>query len=256
MSDHIKALFEGQELSEEFKSKATVIVESLIEEKTKELKESLEVQLQESYDAKLAERTSELEELAQKYIAEEVLPQIDKYLTLAVNEWEVENRVALEESAKVSLADSFLTGLVGLAESHKLTIKEGEFEKAKTLEAELAQLKESIVEIKVRNSELVAENQKYVRDAVLGELTESLSASQRDKLVPVVEKVEFKNVEQFSEAVKSLVQSYFPINEADKDDEDGEDDDKEEKDKDTKDEKKDLKESTDPYLNALSQMLN
>lgn len=210
MSEHIKALFEGQELSEEFKVKTSAIFEAALEQKAVEIRESVTAELQEDFVAKTEEKLKSLDEATQAYIAEEVLPTIDKYLTAAVNEWIVENRIALESGSKVALAESFLTGLVGLAESHNLSIPEGNYDKLAELEASLTEMKETVNTLTTKNIELQTENTKYQMSEIVKSLTQELSESQVEKFLPVVDKVEFKSVEQYSAAVKSLVESYYP----------------------------------------------
>lgn len=207
MSEHITALFEGQDLSEEFKVKASAIIATAIDEARAELESSL----QEEADKKLQEKIAELDAQVETYIAEEILPNVDKYLTAAVNEWADDNKLALEESAKVELAESFLTGLVGLAESHNLSIPQSEFDKVAKLEEKLAEMKEQVTTLIDRNIELQESNKSFVRNSIIDSVTAELSESQKEKIVTVSDKVEFISESQFKESVKSLVESYFPV---------------------------------------------
>lgn len=206
MSNHIDALFEGQDLSEEFKVKATAIIAAAIDETRTELT----AKMQEQMDEKLQARIVELEAEAERYIAEEIVPQVDKYLTAAVTEWAKENVVALEESAKVELAESFLTGLVGLAESHNLNIPQGTFDKVATLEQRIVEMRDELNASIDRTIELQNENKEFVRTSIIQKVTADLSESQVEKIVAVGAKVEFVTADQFTDAVKSLVESYFP----------------------------------------------
>lgn len=218
MSKHIKALFEGQELSEDFKAKTSTIFEAALDEQAKQIRESVTAELQEAYETKTEEKLKQLDEVTQSYISEEVLPTIDKYLTAAVNEWIEENRIALESGSKVALAESFISGLVGLAESHNLSIPESTQDKISELETSLAEAKESANVLVTKNIELQAENVKHQKSEIVKSLTKELSESQLEKFLPVAGKVEFNSVEQYSTAVKSLVESYYPV-EADNEDE-------------------------------------
>lgn len=206
MSNHIDALFEGQDLSEEFKVKAKAIIEAAIDETRTELT----TKLQEESDQRLQARIGELEAEAERYIAEEIVPQVDKYLTAAVTEWAKDNVVAIEESAKVELAESFLTGLVGLAESHNLNIPQGTFDKVTELEQRIVEMRDELNANIDRNIELQNENKAFVRNSIIQKVTSDLSESQVEKIVAVGAKVEFVSEEQFTDAVKSLVESYYP----------------------------------------------
>lgn len=206
MSDHIEALFEGQELSTEFKTKATAIINAAISEAQVETESRLKSQ----FEADFQDRVTHLEEEVNRYVAEEVLPHVDKYLTAAVNEWTIENEIALEEGAKVELAESFLTGLVGIAESHNLSIPQGQFDKIEHLEIQISEMREKLNDTVQRNVDLQVENKKFARDSIISSITSELSEAQKEKIVNVGSKVEFVSESQFTDAVKSLVESYFP----------------------------------------------
>lgn len=210
MSDHIKALFEGQELSEEFKVKAGAIFAAALDEQAKQIRESVTAELQEAFETRTEARLKELEGLSETYIQEQVLPQFDKYLTAAIAEWKDENKVALVGEAKVGLAESFLSGLVGLAEQHNLNLPQGTVDQIGVLETQITGLKESLTGLTDKNIELQTENRKFKMAQIVGEATVKLSENQKATFAPVVEKVEYKSDEQFSTAVKSLVESYFP----------------------------------------------
>ncbi|AND75030.1 hypothetical protein pf16_107 [Pseudomonas phage pf16] len=210
MSEHIKALFEGQELSEEFKAKAGTIFAAALDEQAKQIRESVTAELQEAFETRTQARLEELEKLSETYIQEQVLPQVDKYVAAAIAEWREENKVALVGEAKVGLAESFLSGLVGLAESHNLNLPQGTVDQIGVLEGQIAGLKENLTTLTDKNIELQTENRKFKMSQIIGEATVKLSENQKETFAPVVEKVEYKNDEQFTTAVKSLVESYFP----------------------------------------------
>lgn len=214
MSEHIKALFAGQDLSEEFKEKATAIFAAALDEQTKQITQSVTASLQEEFDTRIAARISELEGLAESYIKDQVQPQVDKYLAAAVTEWAQENKVAIVAGAKVDLAESFLTGLVGLAESHNLQMPQGTIDKVGELETQLGALKENLNTLTDKNIDLMNENSKFKSAVIVGKITESLSETQKESFASVVEKVEYKSDEQFTAAVKSLYESYFPVGQA------------------------------------------
>ena len=211
MSEHIKALFAGQDLSEEFKDKATAIFAAALDEQAKQVTDTVTASLQEEFDTRIAARITELEGLAESYIKDQVQPQVDKYLTAAVTEWAQENKVAMVAGAKVELAESFLTGLVGLAESHNLNMPQGTVDQVGELETQLGSLKESLNALTDKNIDLMNENSKFKSAVIVGKITESLSETQKESFAPVVEKVEYKSDEQFTAAVKSLYESYFPV---------------------------------------------
>lgn len=207
---HLESLFEGTELSEEFKEKATAIFATAIDEKVAETKTQIETQLKEEYEAKVETKLQELEEASKAYISEEVMPSVDKYLTAAVQEWVNENAVAIESNAKVSLAESFLTGLVGLAAEHRLSLPEGQ-DQVEVLQKKVDELSEKAKELIDTNIDLQTEITSFKKAQVVESVTKQLSEAQKDKFGGVVQNVEYKNDEQYTNALKSLVESYFPV---------------------------------------------
>lgn len=210
MSD-LTALFEGTDLSEEFKEKAQVIFTAAIDEKVAVVKTELETTLKEEYEGKVETKLQELEEAAKAYLEEEVMPTVDKYLTAATNDWLKENTVALEANGTVALAESFLTGLTGLAADHRLTLPEGK-DPLEALQKKVDELSETSKQLLDSNIELQKENTEFKKNEVLAQVTESLSESQKEKFAGVVKSVEFKTAEQYATALKSLSESYFPVN--------------------------------------------
>lgn len=215
MSDILK-LFEGQDLSEEAKGKITALfseaVDSAAEEKVAALKESVVAELtedlQKDYDAKLTEKLADLEEKTSQYIQEEVLPEVDKYLTATVNEWQKENQIAIENGSKVALAESFLQGLVGLAEGFNVTMPQSDL--MAEMQSKIDTLSQKLQEATDKNVTLVNENINAQRQIVIAAQTATLSESQKDKLKESLDKLTFNDSTQFATAVKSLVESTFP----------------------------------------------
>lgn len=250
MNDHVKALFEGQELSEEFKTKAGSIIESMLNEKEAEIRESVEKEQKELFESQIAEKTAELEELSEKYMAEEVIPTISKYLTAAVNEWQEENKLAIESGTKVELAESFLKGFVGLAESHNLEVPEGADSIVEKNQKELEEVKTKLDELTEKNVELKEALDEQTRSIVIDRVCSDLTESQKEKFVTYSESVEFKSEEQFESAVSQLKESYFPKADLDNKNNINENDDSN-KNLNENQEQIDEGEENDPYLQSF-----
>lgn len=206
----LQTLFEGQDLSEEFKEKAEVIFAAVIEEQVNEAKVAFTAQLQEEFDAKILTRIEELDEASKLYIEEEVMPSVDKYLTAAAQEWITENAVAVQASGKVALAESFLNGLVVLAADHRLTLPEG-VDPTLALQKQVDELSEKANSLLDSNIELQKENIEHKKGLVITSVTSDLSEAQKEKLQAPFALVEFKTEDQYAAALKSLAESYFPV---------------------------------------------
>lgn len=210
MNNHIKALFEGQELSEDFKEKTSTILESMISEKETEIREKVEIEQTELFEAQMDEKTAELEALSEKYVTEEVIPTISKYLSAAVSEWLQENQIAVESGVKVELAESFLKGFVGLAESHNLSVPEGADSIVEKTQTELETAKRKLDELTEKNVEMKEALDEQTKSIVIDRVCSNLAESQKEKFTSYVDHVAFKTEEQFESAVSQLKESYFP----------------------------------------------
>ena len=98
----VQALFEGEELSEEFQTKARTIFEAAINSKLAEVKESVKAEYEEQLVEEVASIKSELEE------------RVDSYLEYVADEWMTDNQIAVESGLKSEMTDSFLTGMKSL----------------------------------------------------------------------------------------------------------------------------------------------
>ena len=112
MSEHVDALLAGEELSEEFRAKATAIFEAAVKQKVAEEVAVLE----EAFAATLEEEVGRIEE--------ELSTNVDDYLNYVVEQWTAENEVAIEASLRSELTEEFISGLRNLFVEHYIDIPE------------------------------------------------------------------------------------------------------------------------------------
>lgn len=209
-------LFEGQELSDEFVTKATAIMEAELKESTESLQEAHNakvLELEEQTETRIQEEIiPSMEALTESYIAKELIPNVDKYLTSAVNEWLEENKIAVESGIKVELAETFLTGMVGLVESHSMSVEPEQVELAESLKAEVTKLNTKLNESIDKAIDASKALEEMKKSRIVESVTSELTESQKEKLQKVSEEVSFKTEEQFESAMKDLKESYFPTN--------------------------------------------
>lgn len=208
MSKNILDLFEGQELTEEFKASVVELFNEAVAAQVAESVDEATAELQKVFEDKTAERMAELENLTEAYLAQEVVPQLMQYQKNAIAEWKADNQVALTEGAKVALAEKFLRGVVSVAEAFNVSIPSTDL--MNEVKAELSHVKAALDEVTARNALLVSEKTQLVRESIVAVETATLSDAQKDKLSEAVKAVEFKSESQFAQAVKSLVESTFP----------------------------------------------
>ena len=108
MSADIVGLVGGEDLSEEFKTKARTVFE-VVSAKVKDVKEELESQRDE-----IVEASNE--------IKEELVNKVDSFLGYVAEEWVKDNELAIERGLKSELTENFIQGLKGLFEDHYVEV--------------------------------------------------------------------------------------------------------------------------------------
>ena len=198
VEDDVKALLEGEELSEEFQKKATTIFEAAIKSKVGAIKE----ELQESYAAALVEELDEIK----KGLTE----RVDSYLEYVCDEWFQENALQVESGLKTEMTESFLEGMKSLFEEHYVTIPEDKYDVLNSMVDKLDEMENKLNEQIDRNVALNRRLAESNADGVFASVAEGLADTQKEKLATLAEKVEFESEADYREKLVTLKESYFP----------------------------------------------
>lgn len=218
----IETLFEGQELSPEFKEKVQTIFEASVAEKAQELKEAHQIEIanmQERFDEELKETSQKYEAATEAYIEEEVLPMVDKYieeevvptvdafLNRVVAEWVEENRIAIEGGIKTELAESFITSLKTLFEEHYVEVPESKVDVVEEMKGQLEEMKarlDSALNESIEKDRLL---DAAARKEILAEATANMTETEKEKLQSLVETVATESLETYKRKVGILAES-------------------------------------------------
>jgi len=198
IEEDVEALLQGEELSEEFQEKAKVIFETAINAKVAAIRE----ELQESYENAIVEQVEEFKS--------EITERVDSYLEYVADEWIQENALAVEEGLKTEMTESFLQGMKGLFEEHYVTIPEDRYDVLESMVNKLDEMEEKLNEQIERNVALNKRLAESVTDGILGEVSEGLAVTQKEKLASLSESVEFDSEEDYREKLVTLREAYFP----------------------------------------------
>jgi AcrR family transcriptional regulator len=197
MSEHIEALFAGEELSEEFKEKATAIFEAAVSQKIQEEIAALE----EAYAETLEEHVAQIEE--------DLSSNVDDYLNYVVEQWVNENEVAIEAGLRSELTEEFISGLRNLFAEHYIDIPEDKVSVVEEMGSKVAELEEKLNEEIERNVQLTKYLNESKQSEIVAELSEGLTATQAEKLKSLSEGIEFTSVNEYAQKVNILRESYF-----------------------------------------------
>lgn len=198
MKEHMDAMFSGEELTEEFKTKASTIFEAAVEAAAADRI----VQIQEETQLQLDEAVEE--------VKAELVEQIDGFINLMVEQWIDDNAVALEGSMKVELSNSFIDGLKGLFKEHYFDIPEDKLdvveEQAKEISDLQTEAQQAIETANALQEELVALKRELVFESVAAELTKT----EKEKFATLSENIAYTSDEEFTQKLNTVKGSYFP----------------------------------------------
>ena len=202
VKEDIEAIVNGEDLSEEFKNKASTIFEAAVSAKVlSEVNQRIE-ELETSYKKELSE--------AKEEHLSTVTEKVDGYLNYIVEEWMKENELAVEKGIRSELVEDFMTGLKNLFTEHYIDIPEEKvdlvddlFEKVEELEQKLDESINTSVDIKKELAE-------YKKAETLREVSEDLADTEKEKLGKLADGINFEDKSQYSEKLEVIKENYFP----------------------------------------------
>ena len=197
MSEHVEALFAGENLSEEFKQKATTIFEAAVKQKVEEELSNLE----EAY-------AETLEEEVQK-IQAELSENVDDYLNYVVENWVTENEVAIEAGLRTELTEEFITGLRQLFAEHYIDIPEDKVSVVEEMAAKVSELESKLNEEFERNVALNKKLNESTQNDILTDACDGLTITQAEKLKALAEGLDFTSADEYAQKINILRESYF-----------------------------------------------
>ena len=202
VEEDVKALLDGEELSEEFQSKARTIFEAALRSKVSEVKESMTKTFEETYESKLVEEVDA--------IRGSITERIDSYLEYVADEWVQENQLAVESGLKAEMTESFLSGMKKLFEDHYVSIPEDKYDVLENMVEKLDDMETKLNEQIEKNITLNKRLAESVAQEIFSEVSEGLALSQKEKLASLAESVEFESDAEYREKLETLKESYYP----------------------------------------------
>jgi len=204
MAEDVDALFNGESLSEEFKTKATTIFEAAVSSRVDAILEDMMTE----NDAILAEAVESLKE--------EMSSQVDEYLNYVVEQWMEDNQVAIETGLRAELTDDFINGLKNLFAEHYIEIPEEKVDVAEELAGRVAELEEAVTSLAsdadAKISALTEELNVAKKNETIRKICEGLTETQIAKMKSLAEGVEFTTEGEFNNKLAVIRENYFPVN--------------------------------------------
>jgi hypothetical protein len=197
MKEDIDALLSGENLSEEFVTKASTIFEAAVIARAEEVIAEAEVALQEQFEAAVEE------------IKEDLAAKVDDYLNYMVEEWMNENEVAIERGLRAEIVEDFIGGLRNLFVEHYIDIPADKVDVVEELTTKVEELEDSLNEQINRGVELTKELNEQKKIEAIYTACEGLTQTQVEKLKSLAEGVEFTTDNEFASKLETLKESYF-----------------------------------------------
>jgi hypothetical protein len=196
--EDIDTIFEGQDLTEEFKEDVATLFEGAVNARL--IAET--ARLDEEYEAKY------MEDIA--VFTEEMTSKLDTYLDYVVEQWVKDNEVAIESTLRNELAEEFIVGLKNLFTEHYIAVPENKVDVLEAMAEKVATLEEKLDESITENAELRGIIIEEHRQAIVEELAADLALTQQEKFSALIEGIEFDgDLETYANKLQVIKENYF-----------------------------------------------
>lgn len=227
---NIETLFEGQELSEDFKSSVKTLFETAVAEAAKtaaeqivsekevafaierdelteqmeQLKVSMAEDAQKYGDYIVAQHESQLDEMSakyelyvEKYIDDQVVTKVDAFMTYVSEQWMEENKLAVEKGLRSEMVEGFLSGLHNLFSEHYVSVPEEKSDVIEEMAAKIDTLQAKLNDSISESITLKQEIRNADREQVINSLAEGLTESQKERFVRIAGDLSIDNIDEF-----------------------------------------------------------
>jgi len=195
--ESVSDIFTGQEISEDLKVKAATIFEATVNARIS----IIETRLEEQY-------TTALEE-AIDVVQDELVEQVDKYVSYVAKMWLDANKIAVDQGIKSQMAENIIQTLKDVFEENYINVAEEKLDVLESVNTENETLKARLNESLKQNIELTNMiEQSTVKDLV-AESAVGLTVSQKEKFLSLVENLSYETVNDLKTKIDTIKETYF-----------------------------------------------
>ena len=188
----------GEDLSEEFRTKATSIFEAAVIARVNNEMEKVTSKLEEQTATQLVE------------FKEALVEKVDGYLNYVVEQYMEENELAIESGLRTEIAEDFIQGMKTLFKEHFIEVPEEKYDVLEEMQTKSEDLQSKLDESITQSIELAKELNALKAAAILDEQTKDLAATEAEKLKKLIEGVDFDSEDLYREKVSVIKENYFP----------------------------------------------
>jgi hypothetical protein len=197
--EDLRALFEGDEnLTEEFKTKAAEIFEAVVTSRVASEVEAIENDLVEQANEAFE---SELEQMVEN---------IDKYLSYVTEQWMAQNELAIESGLRTEVTESFIKGLQQVFTENYIEVPEEKYEVLGEMQKKIDELQTKLDEQVQTNMDLTTESVSLKKQNIIGVVSEDLADTEAERFITLVEDVAYTSADSYEAKLKIIKENYFP----------------------------------------------
>lgn len=198
LTDDVKALLEGESLSDEFKTKATTIFEAAVKTRIQQIAEQIQTDLSEQFDD------------AVEIVKQELSEKVSDYMDYMVEEWMKANELAIEKGLRAEIVEEFIAKLRNLFVESYIDIPEDKVDVIEELTERVEELEEKLNESIKTNIAFSKQVNEHKKLKAVMEACDGLTQTQEEKLKTLADSVEYTTPEEFVEKLETLKENYFP----------------------------------------------
>jgi len=197
VKEDVEEMFDGEEISEEFKTKVETVFEAAVGARLEVETARIEEEFEDKFNILVEEYKEELTE------------KVDEYLSYAVEQWVVENKITLENGLKLEIFENFFTGLKSLFVENNVSIPDEEVSLVGELQSKVDQLEARVNEEIEKNISLSKVNEELEREQTFRDVSEGLAVSQVEKLKTLSENISFSSISEYGKKLVTIKETYF-----------------------------------------------
>jgi hypothetical protein len=198
VKEDMEDIFADQEdLSEDFKTRASTLFEAAVTNRVILEKAALEEQVEQQVEEKVMAIVDDLNE------------KVETYVDYVAEKWMEENALAIETDYRSEVTESFIDGLKKLFEESYIEVPAEKRDLLGELQEQVASLQESLESIESENVKLNSLINEARIEAAFDDIAEGLADTQIEKLRTLAEGMSFDSIEDYREKLEIVKHQYF-----------------------------------------------
>lgn len=177
-----------------------------------QLEAVFEAAVQDRVNIHVQDTIVQVDENVKNYLNEvtaNLVDKVDDYLDYVVEEWMVENTVAVEQGIKTQIAENFINGLKNLFENHYIDVPSDKYNALDEVYAQNRELEEALNNTINENMDLRKEISLTECAGIFVAETRDLADTQVSRLQNLMENVSFNGPDDYRNKLNAIKSSYL-----------------------------------------------